>query len=542
MCNSVRLLGAVLLLGCTLAGCGRRETAVELGDRNQVLHWGNLAEPNDLDPQIITSQECFNIELALFEGLTSYDPKDLHPIPGVAERWKTSPDGLTWTFYLRPDAKWSNGDPVTARDFVYGFKRVLSPGLGAEYAYMLYHLKNAEAFNRGQLADFSQVGVRAADDHTLVLTLWHPVPYLLALAAHASWAPVHQPTIEKFGKIDQRGSAWTRPGNLVGNGPFVLTEWKPNQYVRVTKSPTYWDAKAVRLHDVYYYPIEDESSEEAAFRAGQLHVTAQVPIEKIAEYKADPRHLLVQAPILGTYFYRFNTTRPPLNDVRVRRALAMAIDRRQICELVLKGGELPSGHLTPPNTAGFTPHVDIPDDVPAAQKLLAEAGFPGGRGFPNLELSFNTTDRHRRIAEAIQQMWRKNLGIEVRLFNREAKVHDDAMRQMNYDIGRYGWFGDYDDPSTFLELMVTNGGNNHTGWGDAKYDRLLELSEKTSDRDRRDAYFEQCEEILAAQAPLLPIYTYTRNYLVRPEVKGWYPTILDLHPLKGIWLDASAAK
>lgn len=525
-----------------LVGCRPRETAVARGNVEHVLHWGNLAEPTDLDPHIITSQSDFNIAMALFEGLTAYDPKDLHAVPGVAEKWETSGDGLTWTFHLRDNAQWSNGDSVTARDFVYGFQRVLSPKLGAQYAYMLYHLKNGEAYNRGELKDFNAVGVRAADDHTLVLTLGHPVPYLASLAAHSSWAPVHRATIEKYGTIDQRGSQWTRPGHLVGNGPFVLTEWKPNQDICVARSSTYWDRGAVKLERVYFYPIESETTEEAAFRAGQLHVTTQVPTEKIAEYKADPHHYLVQAPILGTYFYRVNVTKPPLNDARVRRALAMAIDREQIVTRVMKGGQQPNGHLTPPNIAGFTARAGIPTDIAAAQKLLAEAGYPEGRNFPTLEVSYNTTEGHRRIAEAIQQMWRKNLGITVTLLNREAKVHDDAMRQMQYEIGRYGWFGDYLDPSTFLDLMTTDSGNNLTGWSNAEYDRLIQLSRATADNAQRYESFQRCEEILAAEAPLLPIYTYVRNYLVRPEVKGWYPTILDLHPLKGVELDASAVK
>lgn len=524
-------------LGLICFGCRPRETAVMRGDREHTLYWGNLAEPADLDPHIITAQSDFNIALALFEGLTAYDPKDLHPVPGVAETWDTSADGLTWTFHLRANAKWSNGDPVTAHDFVYGFQRALSPKLAAQYAYMLYHLKNGEAYNHGELTDFSQVGAKAVDDRTLVLTLGHPVPYLASLAAHTSWAPVHRATIEKYGAIDQRGSPWTRPGNLVGNGPFVLSEWRPNQYISISRSPTYWDRQAVKLEHVYFYPIESETTEEAAFRAGQLHVTTQVPTEKIADYKADPHHYLVQAPILGTYFYRVNVTKPPLNDARVRRALAMAIDREQIVTRVMKGGQQPNGHLTPPDIAGFTARAGIPTDIPGAQKLLAEAGYPEGRGFPSVEISYNTTEGHRRIAEAIQQMWRRNLGINATLLNREAKVHDDAMRQMQYQIGRYGWFGDYLDPSTFLDLMTSDSGNNLTGWSNPEYDRLIQLSRMTADNAKRYECFQRCEEILADEAPLLPIYTYVRNYLLRPEVKGFYPTILDLHPLKGVEIE-----
>lgn len=527
---------AVILL---CAGCGPRETAVSLGDREQVLHWGNMTEPTDLDPQIITSEQDFNIAMALFEGLTAYDPKDMHPVPGVAERWETSADGLTWTFHLRPNAKWSTGDPVTAADFVYAFRRMLTPALGAEYAYMLYHLKNAEAYNAGKLTDFNQVGVKAADEHTLVLTLWHPVPYLPTLAAHVSWSPVHRATIEKFGAIDRRGTPWTRPGNLVGNGAFVLTEWKPNQYIRLVRSPTYWDSAAVKLHEVYLYPISDASTENAAFRTGQLHVTTQVPIARIAEYKRANSPELWQVPILGTYFFRLNVTKPPLNDARVRRALALAIDRNQIVTDVMRGGEKAAERLTPSNTAGFTAPSRIRFDPAAARQLLAEAGYPSGRGFPHLELCFNTSEANRSVAEAVQQMWRKNLGIDIALINLEAKVQEDAMRQLNYQIARYAWIADYPDPSAFLELMASDSGNNQTGWRNDEYDELIRRAQMAKSNDERYRYFERCEQILADEMPIVPVYYYNRNVLVRPEVHGWYATDLDLHPLKGVYLQTA---
>ncbi|MEY4941590.1 MAG: hypothetical protein RIQ93_3325 [Verrucomicrobiota bacterium] len=525
-----------------LPGCSKRESAVESGRRDQVLHWGNLGEPADLDPHTVTSQQDFNIVMALFEGLTSYDPQDLHPIPGVAQKWESTADGLTWTFHLRNTARWSNGDPLTADDFIYAFHRMLSPALGAEYGYMLHHLRNAQEFQRGKLTDFAQVGAKAADDHTLVLRLAHPVPYLAALVSHSSWYPVHRATIEKFGKIDTRGSAWTRPGNLVGNGGFTLAEWRPNRVIRLTKSAHYWDRDTIRLTAVNFYPIENESTEEAAFRSGQLHVTAQVPIEKIADYKKDPARLLQQGVMLGTYYYKFNVTKPPLNDSRVRRALAMSIDRPTIVQRVAKGDQIPAGHLTPPNIGGFTARAEMPHDIPAAQKLLADAGYPGGKGFPKVELLYNTTEGHRKIAEAIQQMWRKNLGIDIGLYNQEAKVWSDSMRQMNYQIARYAWIGDYLDPSTFLDLMAKGNGNNQTGWSNAEYDRLIELARTTADNSKRFEYFQRCEEILVDEAPFAPIYFYQRNYLKRPEVKGWHSNLLDIHPLKGVYLEAAAAR
>jgi oligopeptide transport system substrate-binding protein len=538
----MKILQLILPLAVlAFAACAKRETAVSAGTRNQVLHWGNLGEPTDLDPHVITSVQDANLVMTMFEGLTSYDPKDLHPQPGVAERWESTPDGMTWTFHLRANAKWSNGETVTAGDFVYAFRRILSPGLGAEYSNMLFHLKNGEEYNKGKVTDFAQVGARAVDDRTLVLTLWHPLPYLPHIASHQAWFPVHRATIEKFGKMDQRGSLWTRPGNIVGNGPFVLAEWKPNQVIRVTKSPTYWDRDVVRLKEVNVYPIENETTEEAAFRSGQLHITAQVPIEKIAAYQKLPEKLLYQETQLSTYFYRFNVTKPPLNDVRVRRALSMAIDRRQIVERVSKGGQEPASNLTPPNIAGFTARSKTVTDIPGAQKLLAEAGFPGGAGFPRLELLYNTTEGHRKIAEAIQQMWRKNLGIDIGLYNQEAKVWHDTMRQMNYQIGRYAWGGDYLDPSTFLDLFETGNGNNLTGFSNAEYDALIREARITADNTKRYEIFQRCEDILTAESPIAPIYFYKRNVLMRPELKGWYGNLLDLHTLKLVYLDPAAA-
>jgi oligopeptide transport system substrate-binding protein len=522
-------------------GCAKktRDTAVESGNRAQILHLGNLTEPVDLDPQIVNVMQDFNIVQALFEGLAQYDPKTCEPIPAVAERWEVSPDNLTWTFHLRRVAKWSNGDPVTAHDFVYGFQRVLSPKLGAEYAYLLYALKNGRAFNAGTLTDFSQVGAHATDDYTLVLELDHPVPYLPTMVCNQSWYPAHRATIEKFGALDQRGTAWTRPGNLVGNGYFTLTEWKPHQYIRLTKSQTYWDRDNVKLKEVYFYPIESEDTEERSFRSGQLHVTSTMPISKIAVYEREHSPFYHPHVYLGTYFYRFNVTQPPLNDVRVRRALAMAIDRERIVRDVARGHQLPAGHLTPPDTAGFNATTNLTYDLPAAQKLLAEAGFPGGKGFPHLEILYNTNEGHRLIAEAIQQMWRVGLGIDIGLLNQEGKVQTDSMRRMDYQIGRYAWIGDYLDPSTFLEMMITGGGNNQTGWGNAEYDRLIAEANATADQAKRYAAYQRCEQILIDECPIAPIYFYTRNNLVRPEVKGWCGNLLDLHMLKGVYLDAS---
>ena len=532
--RSAALLGLVALL---FGACAKRETRVEAGNRTQSIHIGNLGEPNDLDPHIPDSQNTGNIIQAFFEGLTQYHPQTSEPVPAVATRWEVSADNLTWTFHLRPEAKWSNGDPVTAGDFVFAFQRMLSPKLGAEYAYMLFVLKNGEAFNTGKLTDPALIGARAADAHTLVLTLDHPVPYLPTMLCHPSWYPLHRATIEKHGRWDQRGTAWTRPGNLVGNGCFNLAEWKPNQYVRGVKSPTYWDHAAVKLTECFFYPIESEDAEERTFRSGQLHVTNTIPISKIAVYDKDHPELFHPELFLGSYFYRFNVTKAPFNDARVRRALAMAINRDQIVRDVSRGHQVPASHFSPPNLAGFTATARVPQDLAAAQKLLAEAGFPGGAGFPKMEILVNTNEGHRLIAEAIQQMWRKGLGIEVGIYNQESKVWATSMRSLNYSIARFAWIGDYLDASTFLDIMASDSGNNQTGWKNAEYDRMLELARTTADTAKRFEYFQRCEQILAEECPVAPIYFYSRNNLRLPNVKGWYGNLLDAHPLKGVYLE-----
>lgn len=532
---------AAVLLVLLLSACGKRGTAVDAGNREQVIHIGNLSEPNDLDPHVITSHQDSNIVATLFEGLALYDAKTAEPTPGVAERWETSADNLTWTFHLRRNAKWSNGDPVTAHDFVFAYRRILTPSLAAEYASLLYVLKNGQALNSGKLSDFNQLGARAVDDHTLALTLENPVPYLPTMICHAAWYPVHRATLEKHGGLDKRGSAWTRAGNHVGNGAFMLEEWKPHQYIRVKKSPAYWDNAAVKLNAAVFYPIESEDAEERSFRSGQLHVTSTMPLSKVPVYRAEKSPFYNPHVFLATFFLRFNVEKPPLNDPRVRRALSLAIDRERFVRDVLKGGQTPAGHLTPPETAGFTANSKNTFNPELAKKLLAEAGFPEGKGIKKLGYLYNSTEANRIIAEALQQMWNRTLGIDIALENQESRVQAVSMRSGNYEVARYAWVGDYLDPSTFLELMTGDSGNNMTRWRNAEYDRLYAEASRTADNQRRYEIYQRLEEIIAEEAPIAPIYFYARNNLRRPEVKGWYGNLLDVHPLKNVYLDPSAA-
>jgi oligopeptide transport system substrate-binding protein len=530
---SACLLGGVLLL---VSACKRPESRVAVGDRTQILHLGNLAEPTDLDPQLITQITDAQIVLGLMEGLTAMDPRDAHPVPAVAERWENSADKLTWTFHLRADARWSNGEAVTARDFAYAFQRILSPNFASEYASLLYCLRGAADFSTGKVTDFSHVGVRVIDDHTLALTLHDPVAYLPALLMHQAWYPVHRATIEKFGRIDQRGTRWTRPENYVGNGPFNLAVWEPNQVVRLVKSTTYWDRAAVRLEEVNFYPIEDRVTEEASFRAGQLHVTGSIPNDKIDTYKKNQPELLRQDQTFANSYLSFNTTRPPLNDARVRRALALVIDRTALCEKVLRGGRTPAYNLTPPGIAGYESIPGFKEDVVEARRLLAEAGYKDGVGFRRLEL-LTSKGGTSQLPEAMQQMWRTQLGIDVSIVLQENRVLYDTVRTKNYDLSPTGWVGDYLDPSTFLELFLSTNGNNHTGWSSPVYDRLIAESLQAGDNVLRYPLYHQAEQLLMDEMPIVPLVFARRNYLLRPSVKGWEPNILDLHPLKSVYLE-----
>jgi len=513
------LLVVSLLLG--LSACGKeKQTNVSEGTRNQVLHIGNGAEPQGLDPHIVTGVPEHYIISALLEGLVVEDPVDLTPQPGVAESWTVSDDGKTYVFRIRADARWSNGDPVTANDFVYSWMRLLSPALGAEYAYQLFYLENAREFYTGQMTDFSNVGVEATDSHTLEVTLAAPTPFFLSLLAHYSTFPVHQETIEEFGSIDSRTSKWTRPGNYVGNGPFALRQWELNKIIVVEKSPTYWNAGIVRLNAIHFHPIDNQLTEERMFRSGHLHVTGSVPSEKIEGYREASPELIRISPYLGTYYYLINTSRKPFDDVRVRRAFAMSIDRRQIVEKVTKGGQLPAYAFTPPDTQGYTPQAAIPHDTEAARQLLAEAGYPGGEGFPECELLYNTSEGHRKVAVAIQQMWKVALSVKVTLVNQDWKVYLSSRKNGDYDISRAGWIGDYADPNTFLDMFLTGGGNNHSGWSNRSYDSLIARAARTIDRRDRYRLFQEAEDILLKEAPIIPIYTYTNTSLIHPDVRG----------------------
>ena len=522
-----------------LSGCSEpQKTRVETGNETGVLHKGNGDEPSDIDPHTTTGVPEFHIQQALFEGLVTKHPQTLEPVPAVAESWTISDDQLSYTFKLRKNTKWSDGKPLTAQDFIWSWQRALIPALGNQYAYSMYVIKNAESFHTGTIKDFSRVGVKALDDYTLQVTLNSPTSYFLQLLDHHSMYPVPQHVIEKFGSMDTRGSKWTRPENFVGNGAFTLEEWIPNQVVSVAKNPNYWDKTAVSLNEIHFYPIQQETTEERMFRSGQLHLTNTMPIQKIQTYQEANSEELKIYPYFATYYYFINVTRPPLDDVRVRQALAYSVDRYAITEHITKGGQIPALALTPPDTLGYTSKSNQVYDIELARKLLAEAGYPEGKGFPKLTLLYNTQEAHKKIALAVQQMWKTHLGIEIELQNQDWKVFLNSQSNLDYDISRSSWVGDYLDPNTFLELLTSGSGNNDSGWSNNRYDELIRLAASSKSRAERYGFFQQAEKILLEQTPLIPIYTYTRSYLKKTSVKGHYDNILDYHPYKHIRLEA----
>ncbi|HDY81690.1 MAG TPA: peptide ABC transporter substrate-binding protein, partial [Halieaceae bacterium] len=333
---------------------------------------------------------------------------------------------------------------------------------------------------------------------------------------------------------------WTRVENIVGNGAFHLVEWRLNRRIVIEKSPTYWDRDRVKLNGVVFYPTENISSEERMFRVGQLHYTQTIPLDKIPVYRAMTNSPYVSAPYLGTYYYLLNINRPPLDDVRVRQALSMAIDREQLNNTVLHGVNVPAYSITPPDTLGYHPPKVFHHDVERAQQLLADAGYPGGANWPGLELTYNTSESHRKIAVALQHMWKDALNIEVTLTNQEWKVYLDSVDQMDFQMARRGWIGDYVDPNNFLDLFLCDGGNNNTGFCNPLYDGMISRqATQARSRDERYAIFHAAETRLMEQMPIIPIYTYTSNHLIHPSVRGMPSNLMDSLNLKYVWLDKS---
>jgi len=504
-------------------------------NRNKILLMTVGSEPRTLDPQEAQGVTEHHIIMAMIEGLVAPSINDqATAVPGMADRWEHNDDYSVWTFHIGEDRKWSNGDPVTAEDFVFSYKRMLTASFGAQYAENLYILKGAEEYYKGKTRNFDDVGVKAIDEHNLRIELVGPTPYLLSLVQHDSWLPVNAKAILKFGHIDTRDTKWTHPGNYVANGPFIMKTWRPNDVIEVIRNPLYWDAANVKLNGINFYSIENANTAGRAFQAGQLHKTDQVSLDKVPYYRRVHPELIRIDPSEGVYFYRINISRKGLDNPKVRLALNLAIDRDGIVKNILREDQKPATGFTPPGMGDYTPLKKITYDPERARQLLAEAGYPKGKGFPKFTLHFNTSESHRAIAEAIQQMWKEELGIDVTLENQEWKVYLDTQNSMNYDISRSGWIGDFIDPVTFLSMWTTGNGNNNTHWANSKYDALIEQAARTGDPKARLDILHQAEELFLSEVPVVLIYWYTNTYLLRPAVQNWYPLVLGNHNYKYI--------
>ena len=537
MTKKINILSITLIF---LIGCSENISPVDSGLEQQIYHHGNGSEPQGIDPHIVTGVPEHHILISLCEGLTIPNPNPTGSdgyIPGTAESWSISDDGKEYIFKLNKNAKWSNGDPVTADDFVWSWKRILTASLGSQYPDMLYYLVGAYEYHNGQIDNFDEVGVKALDTHTLKVNLKNPTPFFIGLLSHYSTWPVHKETVLKHGDIDDRNGEWTRPGNFVCNGPFQLKTWELNNKIVVEKNPHYYDASMVRLNEIHYYPVSNVMTEDRMFRAGQLHLTSSMPTQKCPIYIEEKNPNLKIDPYMGTYFYRINTENETLSDVRVRKALAYSIDRQLLVDKVTQCGQIPAYSFTPPGSNGYQPSTEIPYDPVLAKQLLAEAGYSSDNPFPKLEILFNTNEGHRKVALAIQQMWQNELGIEVELVNQDWKVYLSREMVGDFQISRAGWIGDYEDPNTFLDLMRPNRGNNKTGWENMEFDALVEEANTINDQEKRYELLNEAEKILIDNMPIIPLYTYVRVYQLSPDVKGFNPHILDHHHPKFIYLE-----
>ncbi|HGF7192287.1 oligopeptide ABC transporter substrate-binding protein OppA [Vibrio cholerae] len=487
----------------------------------QELVRGNGTEVASLDPHKTEGVPESNVIRDLLEGLVNQDANG-NVVPGVAESWETT-DNKTFTFHIRKEAKWSNGDPVTAHDFVYSFQRAVDPATASPYSwYMEYtKMKNAKEIIAGE-KDKSTLGVKALDDKTLVFELESAVPYFVMMMGHTTVKPVHKATVEKFGE------QWTKPENYVGNGAYVLDKWVVNERLELKRNSQYWDDKNTILNKVTYLPIENQVAEMNRFLSGEIQITNELPLEHFKRLKKEhPGSVQVQGQ-LCTYYYGFNTSKAPFNDVRVRQALSYTIDRDVISDAILGQGQKPAYFLTPEITAGFSP--EMPDygkmtqkeRIAEAKKLLEAAGYNKSNPL-KFTLLYNTSENHKKIATAVQSMWKTTLGVDIALENQEWKTFLDTRRQGNFDVTRAGWCGDYNEASSFLTLMMSSNSSNDSKYHSAEYDATLEKAMTSMSEEERQKLYADAEKLLARDMPIAPIYQYVRSRLVSPVVGG-YPS------------------
>ncbi|HWR28893.1 MAG TPA: peptide ABC transporter substrate-binding protein [Negativicutes bacterium] len=532
--KSTAIIFLVLLVGVSAVlagGCGSGKKAVGSGH----IRYALSAEPESIDPRMSTSLSASTVETQLFEGLTTLDEKN-RPIAAAAEKWEVSPDGRKYTFTLRSGLKWSNGDPVTAQDFEYAWKSGLDPELASPNAYMLYCLKNGEAFATKK-ADVTQVGVKAKDDRTLEVELERPTAYFLSLAAFHAYFPVHKKTVAA-------NSKWAnQPQTLIGNGPFKLTAWVKSSRMELAKNEHYWDAAKVKSSKLELYLLDNSSTALSMFESGQLDMGDSIPSSEVPRLVKEGKVKIY--PFLGTAYVSFHVTKAPFDNPKVRRAFSLAIDRTAITDKLLRGGQTPALSFVPPGIADAGSNEDFrgkggnllkDNDIATARSLLAEAGFPDGKGFPNVTFLYNTSESNKVIAEALQEMWKKNLGVQVAVANQEWKVYWDVLDRHDFQMARETWTGDYPDPLTFLDLFVSGGSNNAPDYRNPAYDKLIAEAQQGLDQNQRMQWLHDAEKIIIDEAVVAPVFFMTNPVMIHAHVKGVLRSILGVPYLKEAYL------
>jgi oligopeptide transport system substrate-binding protein len=594
--HRVHLSGTCALIltlsACTAGSTHERYFGKVAPPPGQTLRYITGSEPESLDPQIGNGQPEGRIYVALYEGLTDYDPKTGEAVPGLAERWEVSEGNTSFVFHLRPSARWSDGGPITAHDFVYTVRRGLTPALASRSAYMAYEIQYAQAYNEGAAfardprsgtfvtlpADPSRrvvvpsdpraraqltpdvearltgttlvpvrpedVGVEALDDHTVRIRTARPVPYLPGVLAHQFFRFIPRHAIEQF------GDRWTQPGRLVASGPFTLAEWKPYDRIVIRRNPMYWDAATVKLESITFYAIEELTTMLNLYKAGEVDALSNhsVPIawfdriNGLADY--------MNRPEIFTEYYQFNVERAPMNDRRVRRAFNLAIDKRALARF--KRTAQPLTGFVPEGILPGYPHPKGDDfDVARARALLAEAGYRDAQAaydpskFPiaDVELTYNTNESNRQVAEFLQAQWRQNLGLTVPLRNMEFRTFLSVRTKREYrGIARAGWIGDYMDPFTFLDIFSTRGGNNGTGWFEPEYVEMLRRANAEPDPAKRYQLLANAEAYMLDAQPVIPLYTGSTSWLKKPYVMGMYANPITIHPWKYVYIEHDPSK
>lgn len=483
-----------------------------------VLHRGNGAEIESLDPAKQETIAGLHVVLDAYQGLTDVAP-DGNIQTGVAERWEVSSDGKTYTFYLRDNARWSNGDPLTADDYVYSWIRALDPATKSPFAFFLDKVRGANAFRTGKVKDASAVGVKALDVRTLQVELENPTPYFLVMLRTPVTFAVHRATVEKYG--DQ----WTRPENFVGNGAYRLTEWLPNVQMTFVKNGQYWDAGNVKVDKVVFYPIEDSSKELEKFSAGELDMTYTVPDDKHDELLKDFQDEYRQGPYFGTYYFQFNTKAAPFDNPQVRRALALAIDREHFVRDVAGGGEVPAYGLVPPGVPGYVNqsadfrHLTHEQRLAEAMRIMRTLGYSGSNPL-RLEIMFNTSSRHKKFSETVKAMWQQ-IHVDATLLELDYKTVLERRRSGQFEVNRASWIGDYVDPATFLENLMIGTQQNDSRYESQHYTALVRASYSLADDKQRMAQLQKAEALMLADLPVAPVFHYVSKRLVSKNVIGW---------------------